>query len=64
MSQIPHPRVTQSLELLAPVINDTGLRVIFSHLNHTNPLWDKKSKPYLNVISSKAEVAKAGQLIY
>jgi pyrroloquinoline quinone biosynthesis protein B len=64
MSQIPHPRVTESLELLAPVINDTGLRVIFSHLNHTNPLWDKKSKPYLNVISSKAEVAKAGQLIY
>jgi pyrroloquinoline quinone biosynthesis protein B len=64
MSQIPHPRVTQSLELLAPIIHDTGLRVIFSHLNHTNPLWDKKSKPYSKVISSKAEVAEVGQLIY
>ncbi|MDP6964132.1 MAG: MBL fold metallo-hydrolase, partial [Planctomycetota bacterium] len=49
MSQIPHPRVTQSLKILTPIINETGLRVVFSHLNHTNPLWDKKSKPYLKV---------------
>lgn len=36
MSEVPHPRVTDSMDRLA----DLASRVRFVHLNHTNPLWD------------------------
>ncbi|MBC8369064.1 MAG: pyrroloquinoline quinone biosynthesis protein PqqB [Planctomycetes bacterium] len=63
MSMIPHPRVKESLEILAPIIRDTGLRVIFTHLNHTNPLWNVGSVAYENVSSQHAEVAKRGLIV-
>ena len=63
MSMIPHPRVKESLELLAPIIHDKELRVIFSHLNHTNPLWNKDSPAYKNVIGQYAEVAERGLIV-
>lgn len=35
MSQIPHPRVTETVKRL----EGSPCRVYFIHLNHTNPLW-------------------------
>jgi len=36
MSEIPHPRVVETMDRLAGL----GPRVRLVHLNHTNPLWD------------------------
>ncbi len=38
-STIPHPDVTETMDLLEEVVAATGNRVVFTHLNHTNPLW-------------------------
>jgi len=39
MSEIPHPRVVETMERLAGL----GDRVRLVHLNHTNPLWDDET---------------------
>jgi pyrroloquinoline quinone biosynthesis protein B len=38
MSVIKHPHVTQSMDLFADLTNEEKARVIFIHMNHTNPL--------------------------
>ena len=38
-SEVPHPTVSQSIELLGPR-QDADPQVHFIHLNHTNPLYD------------------------
>lgn len=39
LSEIPHPPVTATMELLQAVRDAGGARVVFTHLNHSNPLW-------------------------
>jgi len=38
MSQIPHPFVSESMALLENLTDEERSRVIFIHMNHTNPL--------------------------
>jgi pyrroloquinoline quinone biosynthesis protein B len=40
---IPHPPMTDTMDLLAPLVASGGLRVYFTHLNHTNPALDPAS---------------------
>jgi pyrroloquinoline quinone biosynthesis protein B len=37
LSDVPHPLVTQTMDLLEPLVRDGLLRVAFTHLNHSNP---------------------------
>jgi pyrroloquinoline quinone biosynthesis protein B len=37
LSDVPHPLVTQTMDLLEPLVRDGRLRVAFTHLNHSNP---------------------------
>jgi len=60
MSAIPHPRVPDSMALLTPICQTTKLRVVFTHLNHTNPLWDKSSWQSQQVEENGFEVATRG----
>lgn len=39
MSEVPHPTIEHTRKLLAPVVEETGVRLVFIHRNHTNPLW-------------------------
>ena len=38
MSQIPHPFVTETMDLFAELSSEEKSRVIFIHMNHSNPL--------------------------
>jgi len=40
MSQVRHPLITASMDLLEPLLGPAGLRVAFTHLNHSNPALD------------------------
>ncbi|KAA3613473.1 MAG: pyrroloquinoline quinone biosynthesis protein PqqB [Planctomycetota bacterium] len=44
MSQIPHPRVTDSMDRFQAAVDSGQVEVIFTHLNHSNPLWDTASR--------------------
>jgi pyrroloquinoline quinone biosynthesis protein B len=39
-AEIPHPLVVKTMQLLQPVVQTGHCRVIFTHLNHTNPLLE------------------------
>ncbi|MFL6196711.1 MAG: MBL fold metallo-hydrolase [Thermoanaerobaculia bacterium] len=41
VSKIKHPLVTQSMDLLEPLVKAGKLRVFFTHMNHSNPAVEK-----------------------
>jgi pyrroloquinoline quinone biosynthesis protein B len=60
--EIPHPTVEETLQRLADKkIHD--VRIIFFHLNHTNPLHRSNSKEYQKVIEAGWEVAHEGMTL-
>jgi pyrroloquinoline quinone biosynthesis protein B len=40
VTKIKHPLITQSMDLLEPLVKRGRLRVYFTHLNHSNPALD------------------------
>ena len=60
ISEIPHPFVVESLELFDSMKNEEKNKIIFIHLNHTNPLLDINSNEYKNVINKGYRVANEG----
>jgi pyrroloquinoline quinone biosynthesis protein B len=41
VSKIKHPLITQSMDLLEPLVKSGKIRVYFTHLNHSNPALEK-----------------------
>jgi pyrroloquinoline quinone biosynthesis protein B len=52
VSKIRHPLITQSMELLGPQVKSGRLRVLFTHLNHSNPALDPEG-PARKAIEAK-----------
>jgi pyrroloquinoline quinone biosynthesis protein B len=63
MASIPHPLVVETLALLAGEPADLRARVLFTHLNHTNPLADPDSPAARAVAAAGMAVAFEGQRI-
>lgn len=42
VTKIKHPLVTQSMDLLEPLVKAGKVRVYFTHLNHSNPALDER----------------------
>jgi pyrroloquinoline quinone biosynthesis protein B len=40
VEEIGHPLIEQSMDLLQSLVDDSGLQVYFTHLNHSNPALD------------------------
>ncbi len=57
MSKVPHPFVTESMELLGDLPTEERNKVWFIHMNHTNPLLDPQSKEFISVQSRGFNVA-------
>ena len=57
MSRVPHPFVTESMELLADLPVEERNKVWFIHMNHTNPLLDPQSEETKSVQSRGFNVA-------
>jgi len=62
MSKIPHPMVSETMDLLADISHNEKAKVYFIHLNHTNPLLSTTSTAYKNVIDAGFNVAQQGQV--
>lgn len=52
ISKIRHPLITQSMDLLGPQVKSGKLRVLFTHLNHSNPALDPEG-PARKAIEAK-----------
>lgn len=57
-ADVPHPPVTQTMERLGELAGRT--RIVFTHLNHTNPVLDATSPEAAEVARRGFEVAREG----
>lgn len=57
ITKIPHPFVIESMALFKDLSPIEKAKIYFIHLNHTNPLLDKKSEAYKKVLKNGFHVA-------
>ena len=62
-SGVPHPPVTESLNLFGKIARSGRARILFTHLNHSNPLVDPDSPQAQLVRESGFEIARDGDII-
>ena len=62
MRSVPHPPVVETMDALRGAI-EGGTRVIYTHLNHTNPLCDPGSEETRAVLTRGFEIAADGLVI-
>jgi pyrroloquinoline quinone biosynthesis protein B len=62
MSEIPHPFIIESMEIFQILPEDQKSKVNFIHLNHTNPVLNKDSEAFQNVIQNGFQIAQEGQI--
>ena len=60
ISEIPHPFVTESMDLFDSIDIKEKNKIYFIHLNHTNPLINKESDQYKLVRNKGYNVAEEG----
>jgi pyrroloquinoline quinone biosynthesis protein B len=62
--EIPHPLVTETIDLLSGLSIENRSRVYFIHINHTNMMLDPNSELSKLVTSKGFNVARLGQKLY
>ena len=63
ISEIPHPFVTESMDLFDSIDIKEKNKIYFIHLNHTNPLLNEQSKQYKSVTNKGYNVAKEEMIL-
>ena len=61
MSKIPHPFITESLDLFSNLDTPNRNKIHFIHLNHTNPAIKINSAAYNLIKKKRFNIAKEGQ---
>lgn len=60
MSEIPHPRVVDTMAIFAQTSEDMRSRIHFIHYNHTNPIRDPASDESRKVLDAGFNIARRG----
>ena len=64
ISEIPHPLVTETIDLLSGLNIENRSKVYFIHMNHTNMMLIQIAS-YLSLVTSKGfNIARLGQKLY
>jgi pyrroloquinoline quinone biosynthesis protein B len=63
MSEVPHPFVSETTQLLKHLSIKDKKKVYFIHLNHTNPLLQPKSKECKDLLNKGFRIANQSQKI-
>ncbi len=63
ISQIPHPFVSESMELFKNLDPKEKSKIHFIHFNHTNPIINPQSKQYKEVVENGFKVARVYEVI-
>lgn len=58
--EIPHPYITNSMDLLQEVVDNKSCEVYFLHFNHTNPVLNSTNSEHANLINRGFKMAKEG----
>lgn len=60
MSEVPHPLVSHTMDLLQDIVDRNLTEVVLIHMNHSNPLLDAHSPAYRTARSRGYRVAAEG----
>ena len=61
ISEVPHPLITETMELFKNENRDVKSKIFFIHLNHTNPLlWNNEAK--IEFEKNSFNLARSGQI--
>jgi pyrroloquinoline quinone biosynthesis protein B len=63
VTRIRHPLITQTMDLLEPLVKAGKIKVFFTHLNHSNPLFDRDGAARRAVAARGFGVAEEGAAI-
>jgi len=63
MSQVPHPFIVETLARIAPLPEAERAKVVFTHLNHSNPATDPTSDAAAAVRAAGSSVLDDGDRI-
>ncbi len=63
MAEIPHPFISETLARLASAPLELRRKVVFTHLNHTNPACDLDGAAQRAIRAAGMRVAREGELI-
>ncbi len=63
MSEIPHPRVTETMDRLQDLSPEQRAKVHFIHYNHTNPIRDPENEQSKEVEARGFNIARRGMRI-
>jgi pyrroloquinoline quinone biosynthesis protein B len=61
MSEIPHPFIEESLRRFAALPESERRKIVFIHLNHTNPALDRASDARTQLLKQGFRVAEEGE---
>ena len=61
VSSIGHPLIADSMDLLADTVRAGGTRVLFTHLNHSNPALDPAGEAARTIAARGFAVAREGE---
>ena len=64
ISEIPHPLVSETINILDGLGDEIKSKVYFIHMNHTNPMLDPNSDLSKSVINKGFNIARLGQKLY
>ena len=64
ISEIPHPLVTETIDLLSGLNTENRGKVYFIHMNHTNMMLDPDSELSKLITSKGFNIARLGQKLY
>ena len=62
MSEIPHPFIVESMNILDHLSETEKNKIHFIHLNHSNPLHDPESPEAESVRNSGFSISREGQI--
>jgi len=63
MSEVPHPFVSESMDLFKSLSSENKSKVHFIHFNHTNPLLIENSEAQKSVLTNGFNIASDGKII-
>ena len=61
MAEVPHPFISESVQLLKHLAQEDRNKVHFIHLNHSNPTRNKKNPGRTEIEASGFRFAEFGQ---
>jgi pyrroloquinoline quinone biosynthesis protein B len=64
ISEIPHPLVSETINILNSLSSEEKRKVYFIHMNHSNPMLNSNGDLSKSILNMGFNIARLGQRLY